>query len=366
MGLFSSREAFFKDAYPNLHQEIHRRFGSEGFLDQAERQRESQEFEVEFLNLFREVTAEIDHIPDHIFEREATLKSGEVFLKLLIERACFSTLEEARSQLKDLEVVDPVRIVPKGMDSSDVFPEEFVDSISKDLLHITDGRYSLGQQRWSVQDKVEYFWNVVDHFTGTSTGLENVGQGITQILEVLVTLRLGSGLIVLQQPDLHLHPKAVGNLGDLIFRTIANDVFSDKRLIIETHSESLLTRLQKHKRLSLTHPDLTASDLAFKVFYCEPVPPAIIDQNLIDEISDAGLPWAFLDYVKDNISSRFDIRGFDWSRVDYVELSKEAREAMSDFAGFNFISELRVDHLGDVIDPFPISFTDLRVQDLLS
>jgi hypothetical protein len=39
-------------------------------------------------------------------------------------------------------------------------------------------------------------------------------------------------------------------------------------------------------------------------------------------------------------------------------------EESDDGQGFNKVTELKIDHLGDVIDPFPVSFVDLRIRDL--
>lgn len=85
-----------------------------------------------------------------------------------------------------------------------------------------------------------------------------VGSGLTQVLPVVVNALLASseGVITLEQPELHLHPRAQAELADL-FISVAQ---TGTRFFIETHSEHLLLRLQKYiaktSAGSLSHDEL--------------------------------------------------------------------------------------------------------------
>lgn len=72
--------------------------------------------------------------------------------------------------------------------------------------------------------------------------LADVGFGVSQALPVVVALvAAGPGQIVyIEEPEIHLHPRAQKAMADLIAEAVNRGV----RLIIETHSEILLTRLQ--------------------------------------------------------------------------------------------------------------------------
>jgi predicted ATPase len=88
----------------------------------------------------------------------------------------------------------------------------------------------------------------------------DVGFGISQILPVIVQgfLSLDDSLTMIEQPEIHLHPKMQAELADL-FIDIVNGatiqkggIFSKKQkespqkyLLIETHSEYLLHRLRR-------------------------------------------------------------------------------------------------------------------------
>lgn len=69
------------------------------------------------------------------------------------------------------------------------------------------------------------------------------GTGVSQLLPVLLVClmaRAGSTVLI-EQPELHLHPSAQQKLGDF-FLVMTR---AGRRLIIETHSEYLITRLRK-------------------------------------------------------------------------------------------------------------------------
>ncbi|MBI1289895.1 DUF3696 domain-containing protein [bacterium] len=74
--------------------------------------------------------------------------------------------------------------------------------------------------------------------------LPDVGFGISQVLPVIVQcLYVPSGsTVILEQPELHLHPKAQTELADF-FIYVAKK--RGVQLIIESHSEHLLQRLQR-------------------------------------------------------------------------------------------------------------------------
>lgn len=72
--------------------------------------------------------------------------------------------------------------------------------------------------------------------------IADVGLGVSQILPALVALETASvgQLIHLEQPEIHLHPKAQRNLAKLLGQAATNK----KRLVVETHSSILIRGIQ--------------------------------------------------------------------------------------------------------------------------
>ncbi len=80
--------------------------------------------------------------------------------------------------------------------------------------------------------------------TGTQTMLPDVGFGVSQLLPVIIQLLFvpEHSILLFEQPEIHLHPGAAATLADLFL-----DVAYRRKLqlVVETHSEYLLTRLQR-------------------------------------------------------------------------------------------------------------------------
>lgn len=74
--------------------------------------------------------------------------------------------------------------------------------------------------------------------------IADVGFGVSQCLPVVVSLVAAQSgqLVYIEQPEIHLHPGAQKGMADLIADSVRRGV----RVIVETHSEVILTRLQWH------------------------------------------------------------------------------------------------------------------------
>lgn len=80
--------------------------------------------------------------------------------------------------------------------------------------------------------------------------LPDVGFGVSQVLPVLVQCFYApaGSIILMEQPEIHLHPNAQSALADVMIDVInskANGADRNIQLIIETHSEHFLRRLQR-------------------------------------------------------------------------------------------------------------------------
>jgi predicted ATPase len=76
---------------------------------------------------------------------------------------------------------------------------------------------------------------------GNTMKLTNVGYGVSQILPVLVEIlsKKDGTWFAIQQPEVHLHPKAQAALGELFFNIAKAE---NKSFLIETHSDYLIDR----------------------------------------------------------------------------------------------------------------------------
>jgi len=84
---------------------------------------------------------------------------------------------------------------------------------------------------------------ILKNTNGNETTIKHVGFGISQILPIIVEgLRMSNtGTLILEQPEIHLHPK----LQSLLFDFLYSLTLSGKTIIIETHSDHLITRMRR-------------------------------------------------------------------------------------------------------------------------
>lgn len=80
--------------------------------------------------------------------------------------------------------------------------------------------------------------------TSAPTALTDVGFGVSQVLPVLVLLYYvpNGATVILEQPEIHLHPAVQSGLADVMLKVAQT---RHVQIIVESHSEHLLRRLQR-------------------------------------------------------------------------------------------------------------------------
>ncbi len=97
--------------------------------------------------------------------------------------------------------------------------------------------------------------------------LVDVGFGVSQVLPIVALAYLAppESIIILEQPELHLHPKVQAELADLFLEAAQT---RNIQFIIESHSEHLLARLQRRlAERSGVNAHLTENDV--KLYFCQ-------------------------------------------------------------------------------------------------
>ncbi len=123
--------------------------------------------------------------------------------------------------------------------------EEVIASKLKEMGLIEEFRVnpiSMQRQEYEVKVRTRGSRDWVD--------LPDVGFGISQVLPVLVQCFYApaGSIILMEQPEIHLHPSAQSALADVMIDVInskENGLDRNIQLVIETHSEHFLRRLQR-------------------------------------------------------------------------------------------------------------------------
>lgn len=121
-------------------------------------------------------------------------------------------------------------------------------------LPVSEGTLAEAIHKWLVylgvasnigtNDKGKYGHElkITNEIKGMEQDLTHVGVGVSQVLPILVLSFLSNkgDVIILEQPELHLHPKVQTRLADFFVSMNA----LGKQCILETHSEYLINRLR--------------------------------------------------------------------------------------------------------------------------
>lgn len=169
-----------------------------------------------------------------------------------------------RRELEGLRYLGPLRRKPErdyvwnrtspgdiGSDGSKTMDALLASELLRDSeqAKVIEG-VSLWLKRMKVADRIEVRpvgrstrYELVVHREGVRSNLRDVGIGVSQVLPVLTLAHFApaGSTIILEEPEIHLHPLAQSVLAELFVEA------SRKRkiqFIVETHSEHLFRRLQ--------------------------------------------------------------------------------------------------------------------------
>ncbi len=127
----------------------------------------------------------------------------------------------------------------------------FLNSNTKESRSIIEGLISFGKASGLFDDiKVDQFRKSNDapfslnfKLKNKSLKISNIGYGISQIIPILTEILRQSEncIFLIQQPEVHLHPKSQAFFGDFLFQQFLK---GKKHFIIETHSDFIIDRFR--------------------------------------------------------------------------------------------------------------------------
>ena len=171
----------------------------------------------------------------------------------------------------------------------------------------------------TVKEFKDIIHNIKIHQNDLDLDITDVGFGISQVLPILVQgfMSNNRSLTLIEQPEIHLHPKMQADLADLFIDIVK--LAADKKgkikksLLIETHSEYLLKRLRRR----ISEGKLSSEDIA--IYFIEPRDKDNKDSALIKNIEiskDGSFEWP-----KD-----FYITEFEDDMTYFQNLSKKGKK----------------------------------------
>ncbi len=118
------------------------------------------------------------------------------------------------------------------------------------------------------KDRREYVVSVRTDGISTPVNIVDVGFGVSQVLPIVIQSFYSekSSSMIIEQPEIHLHPSVQSELADLFVEAIRSRESGKKRnvqFIIESHSEHLLRRFQRR----IAEGKIDRRDIA--MYFCE-------------------------------------------------------------------------------------------------
>lgn len=127
------------------------------------------------------------------------------------------------------------------------------------LIQKVSDWYKLNFEGWGIRVNEDtapiYHIELTRNIGPTNINIVDAGQGMSQALPLVVRALMPvdkDTLIVMEQPELHLHPAAHGDLAELFVDSLTEGL---KRYLIETHSQNFVLRLRRLVAQGILKPD---------------------------------------------------------------------------------------------------------------
>ena len=165
---------------------------------------------------------------------------------------------DKKSQVSEPDGADTIRTL--------VSSERDDKSLQKDVAQWLRRLELVQTLKVKSTDRNRRFYEVTVEVDGVESALVDVGFGVSQVLPVVTMLFSAppGSTVLLEQPELHLHPNAQSLLADLLLYVAEA---RELQLIVESHSEHILRRLQR--RIAESDSGF-ASPENIVMYFCQP------------------------------------------------------------------------------------------------
>lgn len=148
---------------------------------------------------------------------------------------------------------------PKGENIGDFIFQAYQNQVNQKKTSgifddISTWLYKYYGYHLEIHDVGNNYFQLILNNDRISSNIIDVGYGISQVLpiisEIALMARAGkrkrfspiNDILLVEQPELHLHPAAQANLAELFTLCVTSN--ENARIVIETHSEHLISKLQ--------------------------------------------------------------------------------------------------------------------------
>jgi predicted ATP-dependent endonuclease of OLD family len=229
-------------------------------------------------------------LPYNVRYSEGEASKASIMTMVAYEQYRFfrELIEQLASIIEGIEFVGPLREQPARYYTSSGEKVYSVGILGEDAIQVlyqdNSGNLIREVSRWlsklkaSKKVKIKrihpnmFALEIRNPFTGRYDNMADVGFGISQVIPVIVQSYLTSPnrTLILEQPEIHLHPSAQAVLGDLLLELAQ----IGKRFLVETHSEHFILRLQRRVAEGKLDAEMV------KIYYFDPNETGVVIRQI--------------------------------------------------------------------------------------
>jgi len=218
----------------------------------------------------------------HVIERNQIGYKGEYFVDYLVERGMDDKVNNDAVIQKDFAVT-------------------LISQMEAWLSLVSPGIKLNADSSFNEAGLVQLFYVTFDGRVSQNNSPYNVGFGLSYTAPVILALLKAQkgDLVILENPEAHLHPRGQRRMGELIAGAAKGGV----QVIVETHSDHLLNGI----RLAVKNGQISKDDICLNYFYSNFKEHGLIHSFATPKIRDDGS----LDKWPDGFFDEWDIAAME-------------------------------------------------------
>jgi len=210
----------------------------------------------------------------HFIEREIS-KSNDLFaggrgLNNELLYTNYKWLAPIRAKAKRTYESYKIKFSPEGEHIPSILRQILTSKSGKERTRIVNALESFGKDS-NLFDKIDVKelgkknsspFEIIVKYKDLEIKLPNVGYGVSQSLPLIIEILSSKNTCFsIQQPEVHLHPKAQSAFGSFLFNAVNND---SNKFIIETHSDFTINRFRYKLHTAKKEVDFNSKVLFFE------------------------------------------------------------------------------------------------------
>ncbi len=255
----------------NIHTLLHKKINkSRRIHEQLHKETKNENLEKEF----EEINEKIELLLD-------LNRKNKIQIERVYYNKNFKIIKGTRPlKINDLEYSKWINSYYKNLDNNEIL------NIINDYLKESKFEFKLKVKNYEKIAKKYNYLSLYDD--NNDFNINECGDGIIKIIPILLQIFEDENILAIQEPELHLHPRSIAELGSLIYKKL------NKEIILETHSNHLIERIRFENCDSKEKKQIFLNTMFYK---------NKVKKNAVSKVKDDG---RFNNYAKEYLEFHED------------------------------------------------------------